>query len=61
MQLPPLNLSSGPAVSGGPTTATGATFGAFNVQRGATPWQSQLAGSLPLFLLAGALFWIYRK
>lgn len=58
--MPPLSLSSGPAVSGGPTTANGGASGAFYVQRKAD-WKAQLAAALPYLVIGGAVFWVYRK
>lgn len=60
MTLPPLQLSSGPAVSGGPTTANGGASGAFYVQRRAD-WKSQMAAALPYLVIGGLVLWFYRK
>lgn len=61
--LPPLNLSTGPAIAGGPTTGGNAMSGAFTYTRDGTKGGfSTLAQSLPMALaLVAAAWFISRK
>lgn len=57
--LPPLSLSSGPAISGGPTS-TGASYtGAFTY--GKDGWQQSLAKAVPFALVLGVVWWLSRR
>lgn len=57
--LPPLNLSSGPAIAGGPTTSGPATSGNFSYS--SPDWKQTLAKVLPVVIVAGGLWWLSKK
>lgn len=60
LELPPLSLSTGPAISGGGTNASGpAQTGEFVFNRRAR-WQDRLALAVPVLVLGGVL-WMLKK
>jgi len=55
--LPPLSLSTGPAIAGGPTESGAALTGDFIVT-GGDRWQERLAVVLPVVILGGVLWFL---
>lgn len=57
--LPPLSLSTGPAISGGPTSSGAVETGDFivNTER----WQERLVVALPVIGLGVAALWFLRR
>lgn len=59
MGLPPLSLSTGPAVSGGNPATGGATDGTFSVNFGGAKSAPQmLVSELPLLVIGGLAAWL---
>jgi len=58
--LPPLSLSTGPAISGAPTESGGTATGAFSVIHGDT-WATRLMIVAPVILGGLAVLWLTRK
>lgn len=57
--LPPLSLSSGPAMAGGPTSSGGSSTGDFYHNR--ESWPQTLARALPLAIVAGVVLWLVAR
>lgn len=55
----PLNLSSGPAIAGGPTSSGPAYTGAFYYK--SSDWKQTAAKVIPFALVIGGLWWLSRK
>ncbi|SFN65219.1 hypothetical protein SAMN05216224_108143 [Thioclava dalianensis] len=57
--IPSLNLSSGPAVSGGPTSSGAGTTGGFYYN--SSDWKQTAAKVVPVVLVAGAVWWLLKR
>jgi len=58
--LPPLSLSTGPAISGGPTESGGTATGNFSVIHGDT-WSNRLMIVAPIILGGLGVLWLVTK